>query len=131
MDSLVILRLYFSAAQTKRTHGWWRRLAPQSLGEYLLREAKKSGIEQALLHRVIGGYLKGHALAMDTGEIPSPRLPQCLELVGTEDSLQSFLQKNQEHLKDVRSVFLRGEEARIEAALDRQELEQSFRDQEQ
>lgn len=124
MNNLVILRLYFSAVRIKRADGWWRRLAPQSLGEYLLREAKKSGIEQALLHRVIGGYLKGHALAMDTGEIPSPRLPQCLELVGTEASLQSFLHRNRDHLQGVRSVFLRGEEARIEAALDREELEQ-------
>lgn len=127
MDNLVILRLYFSAARVKRADGWWRRLAPQSLGEYLLREAKKSGIEQALLHRMIGGYLKGHALAMDTGEIPSPRLPQCLELLGTEASLVSFLHRNSNHLQNVRSVFLRGEEARIEAALDQQELEQSFR----
>lgn len=73
---------------------------------------------------VIGGYLKGHALAMDSCEIPSPRLPQCLELVCTTALLQSFLQRSRDHLQGVRSVFLRGEEARIEAALDRKELEQ-------
>ena len=127
MKELVILRLYFSAARTRKADGWLRRLAPQSLGEYLLREAKKSGIEQALLHRVIGGYLKDHTLAMDTGEIPPPHLPQCLELVGTDASLQAFLSSSREHLQGVRSVFLRGEEAWVEAELDRQELEQSFR----
>ena len=111
MNELVILRLYFSAAQMRNPDGWWRRLAPQSLGEYLLRQAKNAGVEQALLHRVIGGYLKDHAL----------------ELVGTDASLQAFLRENREHLQSVRTVFLRGVEARIEAALDREELQQSFK----
>ena len=131
MNELVILRLYFSAAEMRKADGWWRRLAPQSLGEYLLRQAKGAGVEQALLHRVIGGYLKDHALAMDTEEMPNPRLPQCLELVGTNASLQDFLRENREHLQSVRTVFLRGEEARIEAALDREELQQSFKMKEQ
>jgi len=124
MNDLTILRLYFTAAQMRHADSWWKKLAPQSLGDYLLRSAKKSGIEQALLHRVIGGYLKDHDLAMDTGEISPAKLPQCLELVGSEDSLQAFLKANREHLRKVRTVFLRGEEARIEAAMEQQELEQ-------
>jgi len=78
------------------------------------------------LHRVIGGYLKGQDLAMDTGEIPPARLPQCLELVGEEEDLQSFLKHNRDHLTKVRTVFLRGEEAKIEAAIDREELEEAL-----
>ena len=127
MPDLAVLRLYFSAHEVHRAESWWRRLSSQSLGEYLLREAKKAGIEQALLHRVIGGYLKGHDLAMDTGEIPPSRLPQCLELVGEEAILKSFLDLNHGHLKKVRTVFLRGEEARHEATLETEELQEALK----
>lgn len=126
MDDLSVLRLYFSASEMRRADSWWKRLAPQTLGAYLLQQAKEHGIEQALLHRVIGGYLKGQDLAMDTGEIPPARLPQCLELVGDEEDLQSFLKHNRDHLTKVRTVFLRGEEAEVEAALEREELEQAL-----
>ena len=102
----------------------WKKLAPQSLGAYLLARAKYSSMEQALLHRVIGGYLKQDELAMDTSEIPPSRLPQCLELVGTEETLQEFLRVNVAHLQKVRKVFLRGKEAAVEAAIAKQELEQ-------
>jgi H+/Cl- antiporter ClcA/PII-like signaling protein len=123
MSHLTVLRLYFSASEMRRADSWWKRITPESLGGYLLRQAKEHGIEQALLHRVIGGFLKNQDLAMDTGEIQHARLPQCLELVGEEEDLQSFLKHNRAHLAKVRIIFLRGEEAKYEAALDREELE--------
>lgn len=126
MGDLTVLRLYFSAHQMRHADSWWKRLASQSLGEYLLRQAKQAGIEQALLHRIIGGYLKDHDLAMDTGEIPPARLPQCLELVGHEEQLQNFLRANKDHLQQVRTVFLRGQEATYEADIEKDELEQMF-----
>lgn len=126
MEHLSVLRLYFSAAEMRRSDSWWKRFAPQSLGSYLLHQAKEHGIEQALLHRVIGGYLKNQELALDTGEIPPSRLPQCLELVGDEEDLQSFLKHNRDHLGKVRTVFLRGEEAKYEAAIEREELEEAL-----
>ena len=127
MQHLTVLRLYFSAHEVRKADSWWKRLAPQSLGEYLLREAKEAGVEQALLHRVIGGYLKDHDLAMDTGEIPPSRLPQCLELVGEEAVLQRFLDLNHGHLRKVRKVFLRGAEAETEVRLETEELEEALR----
>jgi H+/Cl- antiporter ClcA/PII-like signaling protein len=123
MDHLSVLRLYFSASEMRRADSWWKKLAPESLGGYLLRQAKEHGIEQALLHRVIGGYLKNQDLVMDTSDMPPARLPQCLEFVGEEEDLQAFLKHNRDHLKSVRSVFLRGEEARHEAEIEREELE--------
>jgi len=123
MNELIVLRLYFTASEVHRANSWWKRLAPEPLGPYLLRRAKEAGVEQALLHRVIGGFLKGQNLVMDGGEIPPAKLPQCLELVGPEEILQSFLERNKDQLAGVRSVFLRGEEARIEAAIDMQEIE--------
>jgi PII-like signaling protein len=110
----------------RRSDSWWKRISPQTLGAFLLQQAKDHGIEQALLHRVIGGYLKGQDLAMDTGEIPPTRLPQCLELVGDEEDLQSFIKHNKDHLGKVRLVFLHGREAEIEAAIEREELEEAL-----
>ena len=126
MRHLTVLRLYFSATEMKKTDAWWKKLAPQSLGAYLLQQAKEHGIEQALLHRVIGGYLNNQELALDTGEIPPARLPQCLELVGDEEDLQSFLKHNRDHLEKVRAVFLRGQEAALEAAIEKEELEEAL-----
>ena len=126
MEHLGVLRLYFSASEMRRADSWWKRIAPQTLGAYLLKQAKDHGIEQALLHRVIGGFLKGQDLVMDTGEIPPARLPQCLELVGDEEDLESFIKHNRDHLKNVRIVFLHGREAEMEAAIDREELEQAL-----
>ncbi|WP_260737973.1 voltage-gated chloride channel family protein [Tunturiibacter lichenicola] len=123
MNHLTVLRLYFSASEMRRADSWWKRISPEGLGGYLLRQAKEHGIEQALLHRVIGGFLKNQDLAMDTGEIPPVHLPQCLELVGEEEDLQSFLKHNRDHLAKVRIIFLRGEEAKYEAAIEREELE--------
>jgi H+/Cl- antiporter ClcA/PII-like signaling protein len=126
MEHLGVLRLYFSASEMRRADSWWKRFAPQALGSYLLKQAKDHGIEQALLHRVTGGYLKGQNLVFDTGEIPPARLPQCLELVGDEEDLESFVKHNAEHLKNVRIIFLHGKEAEVEAAIDREELERAL-----
>jgi H+/Cl- antiporter ClcA len=126
MPNLTVLRMYFTASDMLKHDSWWRRMVPQSLGEYLLQQAKEVGIEQALLHRVIGGYLKNQQLAMDHGEIPPARLPQCLELVGEPDLLQAFIDRNKTHLSRVRLIYLRGEEARIEAEIEKQEIEEAL-----
>ena len=126
MADVSVLRLYFSAADMRKYDSWWRRMMPQTLGSHLLQQAKELGIEQALLHRVIGGFLKNQRLVMDSGEMPPAKLPQCLELIGEEGLLQAFLKRNQDHLTRVRVVFLRGEEARIEAAIDKEEIEEAL-----
>lgn len=41
----------------RRVESWWHRVNPQTLGSFLLQQAKRAGIQQALLPRVIGGYL--------------------------------------------------------------------------
>lgn len=121
-----VLRLYFSAAEVLKHDSWWRRMLPQNLGAYLLQQAKEAGIEQALLHRVTGGYLKNQQLLMDNSDTPPLRLPQCLELVGEEETLQLFLKQNQDHLGSMRVMFLRGEEARVEADIDNQEIQEAL-----
>ena len=124
---LAILRLYFAATAIRRADSLWNRFAPQSLGVFLLQAAKELGIQQAVLYRVIGGYLNKQALATDAGGTPTAHLPQCLELAGQEEDLQSFLDRNRSHLAAVRSVFLRGGKAVHEASLEKEELAQSLK----
>ncbi len=126
MADTSVLRLYFSAADVIKRDSWWRRMLPQNLGAYLLQQAKAVGVEQAILHRVTGGYLKNQQLLMDNSDAPPLNLPQCLELAGEEDVLRLFLKENQQHLRGMRVMFLRGEEARIEAALEKQEIEEAL-----
>jgi H+/Cl- antiporter ClcA/PII-like signaling protein len=123
MTDTSVLRIYFSAAEVLKHDSWWGRMMPQNLGSYLLQQAKEVGVEQALLHRVTGGFLKNQRLVMDSSDVPPLHLPQCLELVGEEETLQLFLKQNQQHLGSMRVMFLRGEEARVEAAIDKQEIE--------
>ena len=111
MNRVTVLRLYFSASAVRRSGSWWKRLAPRSLGEHLLRQAKHSGVEQAILHKVLGGYLCGHSLTIDNGEITPARTPQCLELIGEEQLLRRFLSDNEDHLSNVRALFINGTDA--------------------
>lgn len=126
MDDVTVLRLYFSASAIRRPETWWKRVTPEDLGNFLLQQAKEHGIEQALLHRVIGGYLKNQDLALGTDNVSPERFLQFVELAGAEQDLQSFIRHNRHHLRDVRAVFLRGKEAKIEAAVDREELEDAL-----
>ncbi len=86
---------------------------PTPLGRHLLIAARKAGLEQAILHRVEGGYLKGHGLEWDHPERSAPRLPQVLELIGDEKALKSFVHIHQELLKPVRVVMVRAEDVAI------------------
>lgn len=91
-----ILRLYFHVSAKSR-----------SLGKYLLRQAKDAGIEQAVLHCVSAGFLRGEKISEHLGEIAPSKLPQCLELIAEEDLLKAFLEVERPHLKHARAVLLR------------------------
>jgi H+/Cl- antiporter ClcA/PII-like signaling protein len=104
------LRLYFHATATHKEQAGWRRLFAKPLGAHLLRKAREAGIEQAVLHRVEAGYLKGGKLAWDCHEHPSPHIPQVLELIADEPLLQTFLDLNRDLLRPVKIVLLRAEE---------------------
>ena len=105
-----ILRLYYCASDNVNHRAGWLRMFPTPLGRHLLAAAREAGVEQAILHRVEGGYLKGHNLAWDHPERSTPKLPQVLELIGDEKALKSFVHVNQELLKPVRVVLVRAED---------------------
>lgn len=110
MNELDVLRLYFRTGATARLQSGWRKLMAPALGPYLLQHAKEAGIHQAVLHRVTGGFLNDGRLTLDNSDVPSPNLPQCLELIGEKDLLCAFLDLHRPILGEVRVVLLRGEQ---------------------
>src|SRR5579863_44660 len=106
---VTVLRLYFRQGKKLRRQGFWKNLFSPNFGTYLIKEAQKSGIEQAVYQPVFGGYLKGDPVSMDLSE-PSPaRLPQCVELIDKEAKITEFLEAHRAALAGIRIVILRSE----------------------
>lgn len=107
MDS-TILRIYMPVkAQRKGKLPFFQKLFFSSLAGYLLKEAKAFGIEQSILQRVFGGYLKDRKLVFDQSEVIPPDLPQCVELIDQEKKLRSFIEKYHDQLEGCRVVLFK------------------------
>jgi H+/Cl- antiporter ClcA/PII-like signaling protein len=107
---LTALRLYFHYGA--RVHGktGWRKLTAPPLNWHLPHLAKEFGIQQAVLHRVQMGYLRGNDLNHDHHEVTPHQLPQCLELIDHEAKLREFVKVYSADLRQVRIVLIRGED---------------------
>jgi hypothetical protein len=55
--------------------------------------------------------------------MPPARLPQCLEPAGKKRFFRLYKKHNRDHLSNVHIVFVRGEGARQEVKIEREELE--------
>ena len=110
MTNLTALRFYFDDGARVERKGVWQKLTSPDLFTDIADSARAFGIQQVVLHRVSGGFLKGDPLTYDRGEIPHHKREQCLELIDIEEKLRLFLDRHRAELKDVRVVLLRCEE---------------------
>ncbi|UPG94562.1 DUF190 domain-containing protein [Luteibacter aegosomatissinici] len=109
MHDLAALRLYFpSSSRAERTR-FWHHLSAPALAHHLLTVARKSGVEQAILHHIDSGYLKGHRPSHHHPEAHTMHHPQCLELVDRRPKLETFLKEHADELKKVRVLMFHGE----------------------
>jgi PII-like signaling protein len=109
MSNLISLRLYFhhsERASASHSNRLWHRITRPSLARHLLNHAKRSGIEQAVLHRVHAGYLSGDRVHHEQIEVSHHRFPHCLELIDLESKVREFWGTHGKDLKNVRAVFL-------------------------
>jgi PII-like signaling protein len=106
MTQLVSLRLYFHHAERIRPTQFWHRISRPSVAAHLLQRAKKAGIEQAVLHRVQAGYLKGDRLRHQHVDGAHHRLPHCIELIDLEAKVRAFWHAHGKDLDNVRAIFL-------------------------
>lgn len=104
-----IVRIYMPAtAKYTGKRSFWQRIFGAPLASYLLREAKNSGIEQALFLRVQGGFLKGQKIKYESVEAMPPDFPQCVELVDEESKVRGFIDRYREHLGPCRVFLCKG-----------------------
>ncbi len=109
MDS-TLLRIYMPIrAKRKGKLTFWQKFSP-SLSGFLLKEAKASGIEQAIYQRSAGGYLKNKKLVFDLSEMPPSDLPEVVELIDKEDRLREFIAKFKSQITDFRVVIFKTSE---------------------
>lgn len=85
---------------------FWKRLWNGSLAWFLAKQAKAFGIEQVVIQKVQGGYLKGKKLFFDTSEIIPDDLPICVELLDEKDRLIEFSRKYCQDLKNCKVLLL-------------------------
>ena len=108
MDS-TIMRIYMTASARAKTNelSTWQRIFNSSLSSFTIKKAKESGIEQAIIQKIPGGYLKGKKLAFDMVEVIPPDLPQCVELIDSESKLRSFFEKFKDNFQGCKVVLFK------------------------
>lgn len=118
MRDLVAVRLYFPASARASRSRFWHHLSAPVLAHHLLKVARKAGIEQAILHHVDAGYLKGQRLSHHHPEASAMGHPQCLELVDRRGILEQFLTDHAAELQQVRVLMLSCETPDVVTAFD-------------
>jgi len=106
MRDLVVARLYFPVSARASRSRFWHRLSAPALAHHLLKVARRAGIEQAILHHVEMGCLKGQRLSHHHPDAVSMDHPQCLELVDRREIVESFLVDHAAELQQVRVLIL-------------------------
>lgn len=86
---------------------FWQKLWKGSLSWYLAQKAKEFGIEQAIIQRISGGYLKGNKLVSNISESIPDDFPSCLEMIDTEEKLRSFVLKFKDQIEGCRVLLFR------------------------
>lgn len=95
------LRIYMeTAAKVKYGLNFWTKLMNPSLANFLLKEAKKAGVLQAVCLNVRSGFLKGKTLTCFVGEYIPGDFPTVIELIDEEDRLLQFYNSIKFQLRD-------------------------------
>ena len=109
MKDMTALRLYFPQSARAKPTRFWHHLSAPALSHRLLTAARRSGIQQALLHSVHAGYLPGKKLSHSHVEATPAHHPLCIELIDIEAHLRKFLHQHADELQDVQAVLFRCE----------------------
>ncbi|MBJ3813847.1 DUF190 domain-containing protein [Shimwellia pseudoproteus] len=109
MSDICTLRCYFPHGARLNAEGFWKKLRSQPLGLYLIKEAKRADIQQALLISAHAGYLAGHPLRYRHPEYVSIQHPDCVELIDSKPRLKAFAEQHREQLHDAQIMMFSGE----------------------
>lgn len=105
-NNISVLRIYFRYGQKAQNQSFWQKFWNNNLGQKLLKKAKEMNIEQANIFTAKAGYLDNDKISYNISEIPPSKNPVCLELIDQHEKLKSFIEQNQENLKEVKIIVL-------------------------
>lgn len=105
-NNISVLRIYFHYGQKAQNLNFWQKLWNNNLGHQLLKKAKEMNIEQANIFTAKARYLDNKKINYNISEIPPSKNPVCLELIDQQEKLKSFIEQNQENLKEVKIIVL-------------------------
>lgn len=105
-NNISVLRIYFRYGQKAQNQSFWQNLWNNNLGQQLLKKSKEMNIEQANIFTAKAGYLNNEKINFNISEIPPSKNPVCLELIDQHEKLKSFIEQNQENLKEVKIIVL-------------------------
>ena len=105
-NNISVLRIYFRYGQKAQNQSFWQKFWNNNLGQKLLKKAKEMNIEQANIFTAKAGYLDNDKISYNISEIPPSKNPVCLELIDQQEKLKSFIEQNQENLKEVKIIVL-------------------------
>ncbi|TRL39156.1 DUF190 domain-containing protein [Rhizobium straminoryzae] len=94
-----MVRIYMKPEENTLSKASWLGGA-KPLCRELVMQAKASGIMNATAHHTHFGYSNGGELQDEGGEIPTPDLTMCVELIGERERLEQFCQTHGMLLKD-------------------------------
>lgn len=95
------LRIYLqNSAKVKSGQGFWMKLLNPSLALFILKEAKRAGLQQAISLNINAGYLKDRNLSVFVSETIPRDFPTVLELIDEESILLKFLSSVSDQLSD-------------------------------
>ncbi|MGE8258321.1 MAG: DUF190 domain-containing protein [Stenotrophomonas sp.] len=108
--TLAAMRLYFPASSLAGAKTLWHRVIPRRLSGYLLQAAHEEGIQQAIHHHVVAGYLRDDPLSHGYGENSPMKHPHCIELIDTEQRLRAFAARHADEFCKARVLVIHGAE---------------------
>jgi PII-like signaling protein len=109
---LSVLRIYLRRRGSQPGRGFWGRLFGRSLSYDLAERALKAGVTYATVTLGHAGFVPGaKRLVADISDVPPTTLPSCVELVGSVEVLEAFVDANRDALAD--AVLLRLDGVRV------------------
>ncbi|WP_294332946.1 DUF190 domain-containing protein [Chryseobacterium sp. sg2396] len=105
-ENLAIVKIYFRYGQSVTGQNFWRRIWNNNLGDYLLKKARQSSINQANIFTAKSGYLNNGRIQYNISEIPSSENTVCLELIDDYNKLKNFLNENAEFLRATHLILI-------------------------
>lgn len=109
MTDYLTLRIYFEYGNVFHRGSWIERfLGKNEISYFLLKEAKKANLKQAIIFSISKGYLKNKSIKWKT-EFPDFESPQCFEVMDLPEKIIIFINENKKLLHETEIILIKNE----------------------